>query len=427
VTARTPQPGADRARPGGEQGEVVVVAAKRTPIGRFLGSLEPFTAVDLGTIAARAVLLDLADAASAAGGSVPRISRLVFGCARQAGVGPNPARQVALHAGLGQETVAHTVNMACASGLEAIVQAARLIRSKEADWVLAGGTESMSRIPFLLDRFRGGYRMGDGRVVDAMYKDGFLCPLAEQLMGATAETLARRYAISRQEQDAYALESQRRAASARADLGEEIIPVPASPAGSSVGPPRGSEPAGPPALEEDEHPRPRTTMEDLSRLAPVFAADGTVTAGNASGITDGAAALILTRASEAESLGVPVLARLTAWESAGVDPRVMGIAPVPAVRALLGRTGLTLADIDLCELNEAFAAQVLAVDRELGFDRSRLNVHGGAIALGHPIGCSGARIVVTLLHAMRRRRARRGLATLCVSGGLGLAALVERP
>jgi acetyl-CoA C-acetyltransferase len=320
-------------KPGSES--VVVVAARRTPIGRFLGSLSSLTAVDLGVLTVNAVRRDLAGAALPR--TVPEIRRLVFGCARQAGVGPNPARQVAVRAGMGEECVAHTINMACASGLEAIVQAARLILLREADWVIAGGMESMSSVPFLLDRFRRGYRMGDARIVDAMYKDGFLCPLAEQVMGETAETLARRYRVSREEQDAYALESQRRCARAREEgrFVPEIVPV------------EGKEPAGPSLLAEDEHPRPKATLEGLAALPPVFAAGGTVTAGNSSGITDAAAALILTRASEAERCGVPVLARLTAWESAGVDPKVMGIGPVPAVRALMDSSRLSLAEVDL--------------------------------------------------------------------------------
>jgi acetyl-CoA C-acetyltransferase len=394
---------------------VVVVSAKRTPIGRFLGALSGHTVVDLGEIAVRGALRDLPP-------DLP-VSHVILGCARQAGTGPNPARQVAVRSELGDGVVALTINMACASGMEAIAAAARAIRLGEADWVVAGGMESMSRVPFLAERFRTGYRLGNAQLVDAMYRDGFSCPLAGQLMGETAETLARRYGISRAEQDEYAMASQTRAAAARASgrFRDELVPVRHKGTGA-----KGGKPSEGWALEEDEHIRPDTTRESLARLAPVFARDGTVTAGNASGITDGAAALVLTRHSEAARRGLPVLARVRAWETAGVDPRVMGIGPVPAVRRLLQRESLALGEIDRIELNEAFAAQVLAVDRELDFPAGHWNVNGGAIALGHPIGCSGARIVVTLLHEMRKRDSRLGLATLCVSGGLGMAMLLER-
>lgn len=387
---------------------VVVVAAKRTPIGRFLGALAEQSGVDLGVHVAGSLLADLPP------GAQP--SRVVLGSARQAGTRPNPARQVAIRAGLPETVVAATLNMACASGLEAIAAGARLLLTGEAEVVLAGGIESMSRVPYLLERARSGYRLGHGEVVDAMYRDGFDCPLAEQLMGATAETLAGNYAIPRGEQDEYALESQERAVRARdgGRFDDELVPVPV---------PRK---AGEIALARDEHPRAGTTRESLAKLPPVFAQNGTVTAGNSSGITDGAAALVLTRRSFAQRHGLGILATLRRFETAGVDPRLMGIGPVPATRALLEKEGLRLPDLDLVELNEAFAAQVLACDRELGFVRDRLNVNGGAIALGHPIGCTGARIVVTLLHELRRREARLGLATLCVSGGMGMSMLFER-
>ncbi len=391
--------------------QIVVTAARRTPIGRFLGGLAHLTGPELGTHAARAVLDDL----KASGVAALPFPRVVLGSARQAGAGPNPARQVAVRAGLGDTTVASTINMACASGLEAIAQGARLLRAGEAESVLAGGMESMSRVPFLLDRMRTGYRLGHAKVEDAMYRDGFACPLAEQLMGETAETLATRYEISREEQDAYALESQLRASRAQGEgrFKSEIVSVPAAGKSAAV-------------IDTDEHVRGDTTLASLAKLPPVFSPEGTVTAGNASGITDGAAALVLMSRGTARRLGAPILARVRGWASAGVDPRIMGIGPVPALRELLGRESLSLDSIDLIELNEAFAAQVLAVDRELRFDRARMNVNGGAIALGHPIGASGARIAVTLLHEMARRRARLGLATLCVSGGMGLALLFER-
>ena len=390
------------------QDPIVVVSAKRTPIGRFFGALSGHTGVELGTLVVRSLLDDL-------GGRVLP-TRVLLGSARQAGTRPNPARQVAIRAGLPETTVASTINMACASGLEAIADGVRRILTGEAEFVLAGGIESMTRVPYLLDRARTGYRLGHGEVIDSMYRDGFECPLAEQLMGETAETLAKQYDISRLEQDEFAVTSQMRAVAAR-DSGrfdDELVSVPSSKKPDEV------------ALARDEHPRPGTTVESLAKLPPVFAEDGTVTAGNASGITDGAAAVLLTTRSRAEASGLDILATLRAYEVAGVDPRVMGIGPVPAVRALMEKEALSLGDVDLIELNEAFAAQVIACDRELGFDRDRLNVNGGAIALGHPIGCTGARITVSLLHEMRRRDVRRGIATLCVSGGLGMAMLFER-
>ena len=390
------------------QDPIVVVSAKRTPIGRFLGSLADQTGADLGVHVVRALLAELP--------SELRPTRVVLGSARQAGTRPNPARQVAIRSGLPETTIASTINMACASGMEAVAAGARLLLTGEADVVVAGGVESMSRVPYLLERMRTGYRLGHGELVDSMYRDGFDCPLAEQVMGATAETLAQQYRVSRAEQDEFAWESQERAVRARDEgrFDDELVPVPSLRKPGEI------------ALARDEHPRKGTTLESLARLAPVFAEDGTVTAGNASGITDGAAALVLTKRSRARQYGLEVLATLRAFETAGVDPRVMGIGPVPAVRSLLAKTGLRLEEIGLVELNEAFAAQVIACDRELGFDRERLNVNGGAIALGHPIGCTGARITVSLLHEMRRREVPRGLATLCVSGGMGMAMVFER-
>jgi acetyl-CoA C-acetyltransferase len=389
-----------------ERDAIVLVSARRTPIGRFLGGLRDHPVTELGTVALQAALSTLPD--------LPE-PRVVFGCARQAGVGPNPARQVALRAGLGDGTVSSTINMACASGIEAIATGARLLTLGEADWIVAGGMESMSRVPYFAERFRFGYRLGNFELVDGMYRDGFFCPLADQVMGATAETLARQYRISRAEQDEFARLSQERAEKALAThrFAAELAPVPSK---KELGA----------SISRDEHPRPGTTLEDLAKLPTVFARDGSVTAGNSSGITDGAAAVVMTRESEAARLGVAPLARITGYTAVGVDPRVMGIGPVPAVRALLGRLGLALSDIDLIELNEAFAAQVIAVDRDLRLDRDRLNVNGGAIALGHPIGATGARMVVTLVHEMIRRDVRRGLATLCVSGGMGYAMVLER-
>jgi acetyl-CoA C-acetyltransferase len=386
---------------------VVIVGAVRTPIGRFGGALAPLSAVDLGARAA-------AEALRRAGVEASAVDETVFGCARQAGLGPNVARQVSMRAGVPAERPAYTINMACASGLKAIDLACRAVRDGGAEVVLAGGTESMSRVPYLLPEARWGHKMGDHAVVDAMYQDGFLCPLAQQLMGETAETLASMYEITREEQDAFALESQTRAAqaAARGAFAEEIVPVDVPGKGAPV------------SVSRDEHPR-ETSLAALARLAPVFNASGTVTAGNSSGITDGAAAMVVMSEARAESLGAQPLARVNAVASAGVDPKVMGLGVVPAVRGLEARSGERLEAFDLVEINEAFAAQVIACERELHVGRERLNVNGGAIALGHPIGATGARLVVTLLHEMRRRGARRGLASLCVSGGMGMAAAFE--
>jgi len=389
--------------------EVVVAGAVRTPIGRFGGALASLTAAQLGAAAAT-------EALRRSGIAPGQIGEAIIGCARQAGGGPNVARQVAMRAGVPQEVPAFTVNMACGSGLKSMDLAYRTVRDGEAEAVLAGGTESMSRVPYLLTGARWGYRMGDQTAVDGMYQDGFLCPLAEQVMGETAETLAERYRIPRQEQDAFALRSQQRAARAWEDgrFRAEVVPLELPARGGKV------------QVSRDEHPRPETTPDSLARLPAVFKeSDGTVTAGNSSGITDGAAALVVLAADRAAELGVRPMARVLGVAAAGVDPRVMGIGVVPAVRRLLEKVRLRLEDFDLVEVNEAFAAQVLACDRELGFDPERINVNGGAIALGHPIGATGVRIVVTLLHEMARRRVRRGLATLCISGGMGLAAAFE--
>lgn len=391
---------------------VYVLSAARTPIGKFGGAFASLSAADLGEVAAKAAI-------ERSGLPAAAVDEAVFGHARQAGGGPNTARQVSHRAGVPDSVPAYTVNKACASSLKAITLAALSIAAGENDVVLAGGTECMSATPYLLPQARFGYRMGHGEVVDGMVRDGFLCPLCGQLMGETAENLAREFGISRAEQDAYAVETQRRAAAAvEAGLfASEIAPVLIEGRKGSV----------PVSVEKDEHPRPETTVESLAKLPPVFDPEGgTVHAGNSSGITDGAAALVLATEEEVRKAGVEPLARVTAWTSAGVEPSRMGIGPVPAVRALLGKTGLNLSDIGLIELNEAFAAQVVACARELPFDPARVNVNGGAIALGHPIGATGARIATTLVHEMKRRGIHRGLATLCVSGGMGMAVLFER-
>lgn len=389
--------------------DIILAAPVRTPIGRFGGSLADVPAPDLGGIA-------LAESLKRAGVAPVDVSEVIFGNARSAGVGPNPARQVAFKAGLPQEVPAWTVNQACGSGMRTIISGVQAVTLGDSRIVAAGGTESMSRVPYMLDAARWGKKMGHQPLIDGMYRDGFLCPLCGLIMGNTAENLADRYEISREEQDEYAAESQARAQAARKAqrFADEIVPVP-------VPGKRGGETL----VSRDEHPRDGITAQGLSRLPPIFRKNGTVHAGNSSGITDGAAAVLIMSAATARELGVRPAARVVAYETAGVDPTVMGIGPVPAVRRLLARTGLTMADMDLVELNEAFAVQALACHRELGFDRERLNVNGGAIALGHPIGATGTRIVVTLLHEMARRGARRGLATLCVSGGMGLALLLE--
>jgi acetyl-CoA C-acetyltransferase len=388
--------------------DVVVAGAVRTPIGRFGGGLAALTAAQLGAAAARESL-------RRTGVAPEHVQETIFGCARQAGAGPNVGRQVSVRAGVPREVPAYTVNMACGSSLKALHLAWRSVRDGDADVVLAGGTESMSRVPYLLPNARWGLRMGNQDLVDGMYQDGFLCPLAEQVMGETAETLAGMYSISRDEQDRFALRSQERAARAAQEgrFRDEIVPLAAPAKGGET------------TIAADEHPR-ETTLASLGRLPPVFKPEGgTVSAGNSSGITDGAAAMVVMAEDRAAALGVRPMARVLGVAAAGVDPKVMGLGVVPAVRRLLETLRLGLSDFDLVEVNEAFAAQVLACDRDLRLDHERLNVNGGSIALGHPIGATGARITTTLLHEMERRGAKRGLATLCISGGMGLAAAFE--
>jgi len=387
---------------------VDILSAVRTPIGKFGGSLMSLTAADMGVIAAKAAL-------ERAGVAPQQVEETIFGNARQAGGGPNPARQVSVRSGAPNESPAYTINMACASGMKTIALGAQEIALGNLACVLAGGTESMSRLPYYLDGARWGYRLGNAELVDGMYRDGFLCPLAKMVMGETAELLAEQYKIGREEQDQYALCSQQRAESATSSgrFAAEIAPV-------TVEGKKGQQ-----VVTRDEHIYLGATLEKMAKLSPVFSKTGTITAGNSSGITDGAAAVVLAGESFVKQHHLKPLARILGWTSAGVDPRTMGIGPVPALRKMEKQLGLSPASFDLIELNEAFAAQVLACDRELHFDRDQLNVNGGAIALGHPIGCTGTRITVTLLHEMLRRKARRGLATLCVSGGLGMALALE--
>ena len=384
---------------------VAIVAAVRTPIGRFLGAFADLSAADLGVFATKAAIerakIDASD-----------IDELIYGNARQAGGGPNPARQVLVRAGIPNERPAFTVNQACGSGIQSIILGADRIRAGKSRFVLAGGAESMSRVPHLLDRARTGYRLGNAPLVDGMYRDGFLDPICGMLMGETAEKLADIHKITREEQDQFALESQKKAGAAiQANrFCDEMAAV-------TLKDRKGQERQ----VTADEHPRPDTTLAEMAKLAPVFREGGTVHAGNSSGITDGAASLVLAAESVAKERKLNVIAFVGESEVVGVDPSIMGIGPVPATRGLLQKTKRKLENFDLIELNEAFAAQVIACERELHFDRAKLNVNGGAIALGHPIGCTGARIVTTLIHEMKRRDSGLGLATLCVSGGLGIA------
>ena len=389
-----------------------ILSAVRTPIGKFGGSLASLSAVDMGVVAAKAAL-------DRAGVQPQQVEETIFGNARQAGGGPNPARQISIRSGIAQEAPAYTVNKACASGIKSIALAFQEIATGNLECVLAGGTESMSRLPYYLEGARWGYRLGNQELVDGMYRDGFFCPMAKMLMGETAEILAEQYKVSRDEQDQFALVSQRRAAAAQSGgrFDAEIAPV-------TVEGKKGTT-----VFSRDEHLFLDATLEKMAKLAPVFSKagtkTGTITAANSSGITDGAAAVIVASEKFVRQNNLKPLARILAVSSAGVDPRVMGIGPVPAIRKMEQKHGLNLSSFDLVELNEAFAAQVLACDRELHFDREKLNVNGGSIALGHPIGCTGTRITVTLLHEMLKRKARRGLATLCVSGGMGMALAVE--
>lgn len=388
---------------------IYLAGAVRTPIGRFGGTLSSWTAADLGVAVAKETI-------TRANLQPQDVQQSIWGCARQAGGGPNVARQITFRAGVPESVPAFTVNQACGSGLKAIILAAQEIMLGNADIVLAGGTESMSQVPYFAEGARWGMRMGNSKLVDGMYRDGFNDPLSGLVMGETAENLARDYKISREEQDQYALRSQQRTEAAISSdrFASEILPLQVKgKKGETV------------VLARDEHARAGTKMEELAKLPTVFSKDGTVTAGNSSGITDGAAAVVLMSEEALRRSGTKAQARLLGYEVAGVPPEIMGIGPVPAVRNLLNKQGLTLSDIDLVELNEAFAAQVIACDRDLGFDPERLNVNGGAIALGHPIGCTGVRITTTLLHEMDRRKANLGLATLCVSGGMGIALVVE--
>ncbi len=391
------------------ESDAVILSACRTPIGAFGGALKDLSASDLGAVVVR-------EATARARVSAAEVGDVVLGCVLQGGAGMNVARQAAIKAGLPVEVPALTVNRVCGSGLQAVVHAVEAIRVGYVDTVVAGGTESMSNAPYLLKGARWGYRMGHAEVVDSMIAEGLTCAIQSCHMGMTAEEIASRYDISRADQDRFAAESQRRAERALGDgsFRDEIVPVEV--------PQRKGEPR---RVTVDEYPRPGTTEAKLSALRPAFRQDGSVTAGNASGINDGASGLVIATAAKARRVGTPPLARILAYASTGVDPKIMGMGPVPAVRKVLDRAGLTIADIDLFELNEAFAAQALAVTRELGLEAAKVNVNGGAIALGHPIGASGARVLTTLVYALRARRLRYGMAALCIGGGMGIAMAIE--
>ncbi|HEP1339555.1 TPA: acetyl-CoA C-acetyltransferase [Streptococcus pyogenes] len=391
--------------------EVVITSAYRTPIGNFGGVFKSLSAVDLGVTVVTKILADTGLKSDA-------IDEVIFGNVLHAGLGQNVARQVALNAGLSYDTPAFTIDMVCGSGLKAVELGAQKIQTGNADIVLVGGTENMSQAPYVLQGQRWGSRMGDSKVVDTILKDGLSDAFAGYHMGITAENIVQQYGLTREEQDAFAADSQRKAQLAieKGRFKEEIAPV--------TIPQRKGEPL---LVDQDEYPKFGTTVDKLAKLRPAFIKDeGTVTAGNASGINDGAAAILLMSKEKAEELGLPILAKITSYASAGVDPSIMGCGPIPATKKALAKAQLTIDDIDLIEANEAFAAQALAVSRDLGFDNEKVNVNGGAIALGHPIGASGARILVTLLAEMAKRDVRHGLATLCIGGGQGQSIIVTR-
>lgn len=388
--------------------EVVIVAAKRTAIGNFGGSLAGFKASDLGATVIKALLEET---------GVKAVDEVILGQVLTAGTGQNPARQAALKAGLDIETPCFVINQVCGSGLKVTHLAAQAIKAGDADIIIAGGQESMSNAPYLLPQARNGYRMGDGKVVDSMIADGLTDVYNQYHMGITAENIAEKYDISREAQDQLALASQNKAEAAIAAgrFKDEIVPVEI--------PQRKGDPI---VFDTDEFVKKGATIESISKPRPAFKKDGTVTAANASGINDGAAAVLLMSAEKAKELGLTPLAKIVAYASAGVEPEIMGMGPVPAVTKTLAKAGWSLGDVDLIEANEAFAAQALGVAGQLQFDLSKVNVNGGAIALGHPVGASGTRILVSLLHEMQRRDAKKGLATLCIGGGMGVALAVER-
>ncbi len=390
--------------------EVVIVSAARTPIGSFGGSLASLSAVELGTIAAR-------EAIKRAGIDPAIIDDVIVGNILSAGLGQNVARQVSVYAGVPETVTAMTINKLCGSGLRAVSMAAQFIMLGDAEVILAGGTESMTNAPYLLPKGRYGYRMGDGKIIDSMVHDGLTETFNNYHMGVTAENIAKRWDISREEQDEFALNSQLKAEAAQkaGKFKDEIVPV--------IIPQRKGDPI---VVDTDEYPRHGTTLEKLAKLPPAFDKAGTVTAGNASGINDGAAMLIVMSKQKADELGLKPLATIKSYASVALDPTIMGYGPVPASRKALERIGYSIDQIDLVEANEAFASQSIAVVRDLGLDPAKVNVNGGAIALGHPIGASGARILTSLIYEMGRRNAKTGLATLCIGGGMGTSIIIEK-
>jgi acetyl-CoA C-acetyltransferase len=390
--------------------EVVIVSAVRTAVGSFNGSLSSFSAVELGSMVIK-------EAIARAGVAPESVDEVIFGNVLQAGLGQNPARQAAIKAGVPVEVPSYTVNKVCGSGLKTVNLAAQAIMAGDADIVVAGGMESMTNAPYVLEsKVRQGLRMGDSKVIDTMVHDGLWCAFNDYHMGITAENVAEKFGITREAQDQLAFASQQKAVKAieSGAFTKEILPITI----------KGKK--GDTIFANDEYPKSDAMLEKIQALRTAFKKDGTVTAGNASGINDGAAALVLMSADKAKELGLKPMARIRGFAAAGVDPSIMGVGPIPATRKALAKAGLTVADLDLIEANEAFAAQFLAVGKELGLDQSKVNVNGGAIAIGHPIGASGARILVTLLHAMEARDAKLGLATLCIGGGQGIATIVER-
>ena len=390
--------------------EVVIVAAVRTPIGSFGGSLKDISTVDLGSLVIK-------NAIERAGLEPEQVDEVIMGNVLGAGLGQNVARQMSVYAGVPVTSPAFTINKVCGSGLKAVQLAVQAVLCGDAEVVVAGGAENMSQAPYILPNQRWGSRMGNATVVDTMLRDGLTDGFEDYHMGITAENVAEQYGITREDQDSFALQSQKRAVAAveSGRFKEEIIPVEI--------PQRRGEPL---VFDMDEFPRKDVSLEGLSKLRPAFQKDGSVTAGNSSGINDGAAAVVVMSAEKAKELGVPVLATIKSYASAGLDPKVMGCGPIYASRKALEKAGLTVADLDLVESNEAFAAQACAVAKELNLDLEKVNVNGGAISLGHPIGASGCRILVTLLHEMQKRDAKRGLVTLCIGGGMGTALIVER-
>jgi len=390
--------------------EIVIVAAARTAIGKFGGSLAKVSAPELGATVIRGLLAQT-------GLKGEHISEVILGQVLTAGSGQNPARQTVIRAGLPEGVPAMTINKVCGSGLKAVMLAAQAIQCGDAEIVIAGGQESMSSAPHVMLGSRDGYRMGDAKLVDSMIVDGLWDVYNQYHMGITAENVAKQYGITREQQDAFALASQNKAEAAikAGRFKDEIIPV--------LIPQRKGDPV---AFDTDEYPRLGATLDNMTSLKPAFDKAGSVTAGNASGINDGAAAVVVMSAEKAKQLGLPVLARIRSYASSGLDPKIMGMGPVPASRKALEKAGWSASDLDLMEINEAFAAQACAVNQEMGWDTSRINVNGGAIALGHPIGASGCRVLVSLLHEMKRRDARKGLTSLCIGGGMGVALAVER-